>query len=272
VKVRILLIAGAGIVATITAVAFALLSSDDGESSDPNAVSYPDLQPLPADFVRVSEDKESGEKTLRFESTIWNGGDGPLEVRPENVEAEAETVAYQRLYHVPDDGEATLVSESYIGAFLFHPEHKHWHLGDFADYKLHAVANDGGISDEVVAESRKVSFCLLDEEEINLDLHAAPSDRQYTKCKVDNTQGISIGWADSYESFLPGQNIDITGVPDGDYWLVFTVDPDNLIEESDDENNQSSLKIDIDGTKVTVLSATPTPKPSRTEPPASGRG
>lgn len=43
-------------------------------------------------------------------------------------------------------------------------------------------------------------------------------------------QGMSVGWADVYNWFPPGQYVEVTGVPDGDYILDTTVDPtDRLI-------------------------------------------
>lgn len=39
------------------------------------------------------------------------------------------------------------------------------------------------------------------------------------------TAGVSVGWADVYEWFLPGQYIDITDAPPGRYRLQATVDP-----------------------------------------------
>ena len=49
-------------------------------------------------------------------------------------------------------------------------------------------------------------------------------------------QGMSVGWTDEYNWFLPGQYVEVTGVPDGDYILDTTVDPtDRLDRERPDE-------------------------------------
>jgi hypothetical protein len=238
---------------------FAATRPDDADTAD--IVAYPDLQAREPLRLRLSTQRTDNKELLRFETIIWNSGAGPLEVRPENREDDASTYAFQRLYTWGKDGEIVFVREATVGSFAFHPEHKHWHLGDFADYELHSVADDGSVGDEIVAQSDKISFCLLDDEEIDLDMERSPQEAYYGKCRQDAIQGISVGWGDSYESFLPGQSIDISGVPDGEYWLVFDIDPDNLLEESDEDNNTSAVKLKLSGDEIEVFykEATPTP-------------
>jgi hypothetical protein len=50
-------------------------------------------------------------------------------------------------------------------------------------------------------------------------------------------QGESIGHGDIYQRYLPGQWIDVTGVPDGGYCLVTTADPGGQPVESSDADN-----------------------------------
>ena len=56
-------------------------------------------------------------------------------------------------------------------------------------------------------------------------------------------QGMSVGWTDEYNWFLPGQYVEVTGVPDGDYILDTTVDPTGRLVESDKTNNCGSVRI-----------------------------
>ena len=226
------------------------LSDDNTSAYDP--VDYPDLQVREPSFLRISSKPSEGTKRLRFETIIWNAGAGPMELRPDNREEEASTYAFQRLYSRGEDGDLTLVREATVGSFAFHAKHKHWHFGNFAAFELHTVASDGSVGDVIVASADKVSFCLLDDEEIALDMENSPQKAAYHQCKQDTNQGISVGWGDSYESFLPGQNIDISEVADGEYWLVFVADPSNLLEESDDSNNTSAVKLNLTGDKIEV--------------------
>ena len=52
---------------------------------------------------------------------------------------------------------------------------------------------------------------------------------------------------------LPGQYINITGLPKGDYRLRGVVDQQNWFQETNNTNNQAWMDIRISGTTVTVL-------------------
>ena len=54
-----------------------------------------------------------------------------------------------------------------------------------------------------------------------------------------------MGWADVYSKGLIGQNIDITDVADGEYWLESVVDPDDHLLEKDETNNATRIKVTI---------------------------
>jgi len=59
-----------------------------------------------------------------------------------------------------------------------------------------------------------------------------------------------------YAWSLFGQSLGITGLPKGEYWVVSTADPDNLINEGGvgaESNNGAAVKVRIKGTRVTVL-------------------
>ena len=68
-----------------------------------------------------------------------------------------------------------------------------------------------------------------------------PGSPQFLNC--GQIQGISVGWADVYDRGLEGQSIEITNVPDGNYWLEVVVDPDNHIIESNENNNVTRIQI-----------------------------
>ena len=50
--------------------------------------------------------------------------------------------------------------------------------------------------------------------------------------------GLSIGWADYYGSTLPGQELDIRGLPDGRYCLRNEADPADRLDESDERQQR----------------------------------
>ena len=104
---------------------------------------------------------------------------------------------------------------------------------------------------------RKVSFCLAD---IEIDSWDEKGDgaRKYNApdclfpSSSDGTtdlfvQGITNGWADVYDWYLPDQYMEVTGVADGTYLLETTADPDNLLREKDETNNCGGLFLRLSG-------------------------
>jgi hypothetical protein len=116
--------------------------------------------------------------------------------------------------------------------FEFQECHGHYHFKGFASYVLRAP--DGSLA----AEGRKISFCL---EDVSRWDPAAPARSRYD-CEM---QGIRAGWSDIYDSGLPGQWIDVTDVPPGDYNLEITINPDLLLEEADYSNNTTVVPVKI---------------------------
>ena len=50
--------------------------------------------------------------------------------------------------------------------------------------------------------------------------------RTYFECNGD-LQGLAVGWADEYHQSTPLQELEITGLPTGDYYLTHEADPEN---------------------------------------------
>jgi hypothetical protein len=177
-----------------------------------------------------------GRKFIRFANSAANIGNGPLEVYGV-VQSDGTTHAFQRVWN-----EDASFTDHPAGTFSFagHQDHNHWHFDDFANYHLRVVAPGGGPG-AIVASSTKVTFCLFDSTPFDRSLPGSPQNGVYS-CE---SQGISVGWADVYTKDLEGQNIDITSVADGDYWLESVCDPDNRLREASDANNTARIKIRI---------------------------
>ncbi len=119
------------------------------------------------------------------------------------------------------------------GAFEFSCPHGHIHFKSFAEYRL--LAADG----TVAANGHKQSFCLMDIEGATGGTCARAN--RFT-C---GNQGIHAGCADVYSSVLPCSFVDATGVPPGDYTLEVTMDPLDVINESNEGNNVGRTSVRI---------------------------
>jgi hypothetical protein len=186
-------------------------------------------------------------RLLRFSVAIANRGSGPFELHA-IVESDGTTIATQWIY----DSNGGHV-EKPAGSFVFsdHAGHNHFHFANFANYRLRTVVNNNGIG-PVIATSDKVGFAMFDVATYNLSLPGAPANRVYLRPELSSLdpEGISVGWADVYGRTLADQWIDIAGVPDGQYWLEVTVDPNQLLDESDETNNVTYVKVILKGSKA----------------------
>jgi lysyl oxidase/pre-peptidase len=208
------------------------------EAQSPGNPQPPDLI-VWAEYLSDASIEGSSQKLLRFSNAVPNIGVGPLELYG-TVQPDGTTFAYQRVWN-----DNATFSDYHAGTFVFegHESHNHWHFADFADYNLRSVTADGGVG-ALVATSQKVTFCLMDV--IRYDPAAGPS-----TYRCDH-QGIAVGWADVYDKALEGQWIDITSVPDGTYWLESVADPADRLRETNNTNNISRIRVQIDKTTNTV--------------------
>jgi len=204
----------------------------------------PNLIPLGAFDTTLATDS-GGRATLRFSTTSWNSGTGPLELAAGEVETGSGKLrVYQVVYQ--SSGAPTL---NFAGAFEYHPEHDHMHFNDYALYTLQPVNAPGGS----LRTGAKTTFCVLDTTAINLGLPGAPSRAFYSRCGRD-LQGISVGWGDTYGAHLAGQEIDFTGNADGIYQLKIEVDPKKVLVETNESDNVSCVLLSIrKPSSVTVL-------------------
>lgn len=207
----------------------------------------PNLQPFPPFDVALSTNFNTGGKQITFSTRSWNRGRGPLELVASPGDSNGQNV-YQRIYS--DDGSH---HDYFVGTFVWHPSHNHFHFGDYALYYLEPINAPGGSP----KSGSKTTFCVMDTNRIDTSLPGAPQSAVYVICG-NTVQGMSVGWADTYPSTLPGQSIDFTGNPSGDYCLTIQIDPKGrLFETAEDDNIASSLlRIDAERSTVTILDST----------------
>ena len=177
-----------------------------------------------------------GSKRLWFSTATPNLGPGTLEVRAGTLDSTTlQAPVVQRIYR--SDGSFW---DRPAGALANDPEHGHMHFEGWAVYRLRAIGPDASPG-AVLVESYKTSFCLFDLTVLDLS-NPFLEGSKYSTCGVE-VQGISAGWADVYDLNVPGQVLDISNVPDGEYWLEAEVDPEHQILELDETNNVARLRI-----------------------------
>ena len=188
--------------------------------------------------IHVIGSRATGDLRLKFGTMIWNAGLGPLETRGANNPRTRQLEVYQYLY---PRGEGEARQGQRIGTFDYNHRHGHLHLQTFARYQLWSL---GPTSEPiaVVASNSKVGFCLMDIEPVDLNRPRAAREPIYAGCRAD-IQGISVGYGDEYVAQLYEQDLNVTNLPDGNYALVTTANPDREIEEARYANNTSAVMI-----------------------------
>jgi len=156
----------------------------------------PDVIVRPLTEIRIQ--KRAGIKLLRFASIIGNAGVGVVELKPDSPARSAQNdcdgdgdplndrKAFQRIFGDSDGdgvftrGTDTLLEKRFAGCSVFHVEHDHWHLEEFARYQLEKPR-----SGRIVASSEKVSFCVRDSIRFDAALPGSPSMFHYGACTQD---------------------------------------------------------------------------------------
>ncbi len=208
----------------------------------------PNMDSLKAKGVHIV--KSGGVRHLRFSSTLVNRGIGPLEVVPQPGKAcpKGERDVAQAVYQDKNrDGHYQRKTElkrvfRQAGCMEFHPAHNHWHVDASARYWL----TKPGDTKSLVKHS-KVSFCLRD----SVRLPDKTRRSFYGACSRDERQGITPGWGDVYQYFLPGQELILPRpMPKGLYCLYQRADPLDLFRESNETDNDSVRALRIRKTHV----------------------
>lgn len=215
----------------------------------PDASGLPDLIALPPFNVTIAgpdSGAPDGTDAVIFGADVWNGGDGPLVVEGFRRQGQPVMDAYQYFY---EDG--AVVRRARVGELEFDPQpgHRHWHFRDFARYR---IIDDAG---NEVATSGKEAFCLAPTDPVDLTLPNASSwphaSGLTTSCGFQGAiwirEILDVGWGDTYYQSVPGQWIDISGVPNGDYLLEVATNQDGRLSELRSDNNVATTPITLGG-------------------------
>ena len=216
----------------------------------------PDIQTIVPKQVQIVNSHQ--QELLRFSNGLVNTGAGHFRLRPQLVDTGAglEQHAIQEIL----DADGKIVHEQDVSKYEFHVAHDHWHINAVAQFEIRSGSPDGPV---VGGRSIKVTFCLIDW--YKLDDNPAHTEVTYFHCGAAH-QGISPGWVDQYHQATEGQQLDITRMPAGDYYLVSTSNPDKTFLETNLENNTAWVKFRLtrpnDGNpKISILGNSPCGSP-----------
>lgn len=231
-------------------------------ASEAGQLVYPDFVPRFSGTPFISTTYQPGRALLRFGTQINNEGLGPAILVGGAINPDGTQTVYQRLYNWTPGSNGTGGSFSFAqdreaGRFIYHAAHSHLHFEGYARYELLTSVNGqpgtkATRSDGTVVEGDKVGFCLIN---INSSFTTTTgvssttipsynaSGQPGTGC--GQLQGVWVGHADIYSSSLEGQWIDVTGVAPGTYFIAITIDGDDAVVESNENNNTVYRQVTI---------------------------
>ena len=215
----------------------------------------PDMQPIVPHHLQIQN--TGGREYLRLANGIANVGAGPWHLHPEHtiVGESGTTTAMQDIWDKvggPSDPTASIVCSVATTQFEFHAAHNHWHIGSVARFAVQKALDNGQggaigdpvVNDRGIAQSFKTTFCLIDW--VKLDDNSNTPGRIYWACdRTAPYQGVGVGWVDQYHHSLEGQEVDLTGVAVGTYYLTVDVNDEDLFIESNSANNLSWVSFQL---------------------------
>ncbi len=200
----------------------------------------PNIRALPPTSISMLDATD-----MKFSATSWNAGDARLELVARNPQTDPVTGQVRQ----PVDQRIHCSGGGFYdrpaGKAEYHAEHNHVHYNDYANYILEPA--DGGTQNP--RQGSKTTFCIMDTTGVNAQLEGASTSAVFDWCPTQdpsfNTQGMSIGWADTYGSHLPGQSLLIGDLAAGMYRLRHVFDPKNLLLEKSEGDNESCRLVEI---------------------------
>ena len=231
----------------------------------PTGTLLPDLMTVVPQQIGLQNAHQK--EIIRFSNSIANLGEGLWWLEPEFpgvTDINQVQSAYQVFSSasivtdpVPPADTNDVLGRCKAGEFAFHPSHNHWHINNVAEFKVcpessfdtnklagHPDQCTAASGPNGVAASVKVTSCLIDWYKLGENTATSDPTRNFWECAT-SFQGITPGWVDQYHHSTPDQQIDITKIPAGIYYLVTTSNYNLSFRESDTTNNTSWVKLQL---------------------------
>ncbi len=195
----------------------------------------PDIAPAPPlnlQLVRAGDRWQ-----LRFSTLLVNNGDGDFVLRAMRVVGD--WTVYQDIQYSKSGAKVARTPATLVWGG---DGHNHWHVQRVAINRLLPLGKDGRpVPGAKGWPDAKIGFCYYDGIREADDASQDPVYSRYS-CGSSTSDtavamGLSWGWSDLYPFMLPGQDVDVTNVPDGRYRLRVEVDPLRWFHETRRDDN-----------------------------------
>jgi hypothetical protein len=178
---------------------------------------------------------------LGYTSMVDDRGPGAIWIRANR--RRHERVMSVRQYVQLKGGSARVDAPSGELHYVVAPPHYHWHMLGYVHTELR-TAGDFTLR----VRDHKSGFCIADHYAGAIGVPHGPP-RFLDNCKQFHPEalyveeGSSVGYTDRYPAFFHGQQLEITGLRAGNYWLVQRANPDLHLRETRYDDNAASVLI-----------------------------
>jgi len=184
-----------------------------------------------------------GRWLLGFTSMVDNRGPGILWIRGARPRG-SRVMKVRQLVRLVGGGVRVLPDSGELH-YTVAPPHYHWHYLGFDRYELRRARDFA-----LLVRDHKSGFCLADHWGTAIGIaHGPPRflgdcDQFHPEARSVE-EGSSVGYTDRYPAFFHGQNLDVTTVPAGPYWLVHRANSDYHLREERYDDDAASLLVRI---------------------------
>jgi hypothetical protein len=201
---------------------------------------FPNLVQRPPSGL-VIERGARGRWLLGFTSMVDNRGPGTLWIKGHR-DPGASVMQVRQLVYLRGGGLRVDPPSGELH-YVVAPPHYHWHMLGFVHAELRTAGDF-----KLRVRDHKSGFCIADHYGTAIGVpHGPPrflgNCAQFDPRATDVEEGASVGYTDRYPAFFHGQQLDITGVPAGKYWLVHRANEDYHLRESRYDDNAASVLI-----------------------------
>jgi len=210
---------------------------------------FPNLVQRPPSALIIQRTAR-GHWLLGFTSMVDNRGPGILWIRGTRAPG-ANVMRVRQLVQLASGGTRVDPKAGELH-YVVAPPHYHWHMLGFDHFELRSVSDF-----KLLVRDYKSGFCIADHWGHAIGVGHGPP-RFLGNCEQFNPrathveEGSSVGYTDRYPGFFHGQQLDITKVLAGRYWLVHRTNEDHFLRETRYDDDAASLLI-----RLTWRSGTP---------------
>jgi dipeptidyl aminopeptidase/acylaminoacyl peptidase len=203
------------------------------------APKFPNLVQRPPSGLVVAGG--GGRWSLGFTSMVDNRGPGILWIRGTRKPG-ARVMDVRQLLQLRSGG-VRVDPQSGQLHYVVAPPHYHWHMLGFDHYELRSAGNF-----KLRVRDYKSGFCIADHWGHAIGVPHGPP-RFLSNCEQFDPgaraveEGSSVGYTDRYPAFFHGQQLNISGLPAGNYWLVHRTNEDFHLRELRYDDDAASLLV-----------------------------